>query len=105
MLTDDGVVEQKDPGHSVLLVLQREQRDEMVTAAIESALEGIEQDVLFHRYCHDLDREQIAALLGLDGADAVRVVLVRARRRLRTEILRRLEELGHSLIGVHSSHN
>jgi len=104
LLTDDGVVESRDPGHSILVVLQREQRDEMVTAAIESGLQGIEQDVLFHRYCQDLDREEIAALLGLDGADAVRAILVRARRRLRNEILRRLDELGHSLIGVHTSH-
>jgi RNA polymerase sigma factor (sigma-70 family) len=104
LLTEDGVLEATDPAQGVLRVLQRAQRQAMVTAAIETALEGVEQDVLYHRYCHDLAREQIAELLGLESADAVRVVLVRARRRLRTALLARLEELGQSLSGLQSSH-
>jgi hypothetical protein len=59
--------------------------------------------VLFHRYCQDLGRAEIAALLGLEDADAVRVILVRARRRLRTEIVARLAALGHSSSGASSS--
>jgi RNA polymerase sigma factor (sigma-70 family) len=108
VLTEDGIVDPKDAEHSLLKGMQQDQRDALVTAAIESVLTGIEQDVVFYKYCQDLGREEIAALLGLDGADAVRVILVRARRRLRPEILRRLAELGRndrSMIRVTSSHN
>jgi len=102
VLTEDGVVEATDPAHGVLRVLQRDQRETMVTEAIEAGLPGDEQDVLYHRYMHGLSREQIADLMGLPDADAVRKILVRARRRLRSEILARLEKLRHSMSLLHS---
>jgi RNA polymerase sigma factor (sigma-70 family) len=102
VLTDDGVIEETDPSHGVLRVLQREQREALLTEAIEAALEGNEQDVLYHRYMHGLSREQIADLMGLADADAVRVILVRARRRLRNEIVARLTKLRHSQSLLHS---
>jgi RNA polymerase sigma factor (sigma-70 family) len=98
MLTDDGVLEVDDPTQGTLKLLQRDQREALVTAAIETGLEGVEQDVLYHRYCHGLRREQIADLLELESADAVRVILIRARRHLKEEIVARLEQLEHSLL-------
>jgi RNA polymerase sigma factor (sigma-70 family) len=103
LLTDDGVLEASDPAHSTLRLLQREQRDALVTEAIEAGLQGIEQEVLYHRYCHDLRREQIAHLLQLEDADAVRVILIRARRHLKEEILARLKQLEHSTSLLRSS--
>jgi len=102
VLTEDGVIEATDPAHGVLRILQRDQRESLVTEAIEAGLQGEEQDVLYHRYMHGLSRDQIADLMGLPDADAVRKILVRARRRLRNEILGRLEQLRHSRSLLHS---
>jgi RNA polymerase sigma factor (sigma-70 family) len=102
VLTEDGVIEATDPAHGVLRVLQRDQRESLVTGAIEAGLQGEEQDVLYHRYMHGLSRDQIADLMGLPDADAVRKILVRARRRLRNELLARLEKLRHSMSLLHS---
>jgi RNA polymerase sigma factor (sigma-70 family) len=95
LLSEDGLIERGDSAHSVLAALQHEERDQLVTEAISAALEGVEQDVLYHRYVHGLDREQIAELLDLADSNAVRVVMQRAQRRLKAELERRLTELGH----------
>jgi RNA polymerase sigma factor (sigma-70 family) len=95
LLTEDGVLEMGDPSHSVLSSLQHEERDQLVTEAISSVLQGAEQDVLYHRYVHGLDREHIAELLSMADANEVRVVMQRAQRRLKAELERRLAELGH----------
>ncbi len=102
VLTEDGVIEATDAAHGVLRILQRGQREALVTEAIEAGLQGDEQDVLYHRYMHGLSRDQIADLMGLRDADAVRKILVRARRRLRNEIMARLEKLRHSMSLLHS---
>jgi RNA polymerase sigma factor (sigma-70 family) len=97
LLTEDGVLEATDPAHGVLRGLERKQREALVYAAIESSLDGIEQDVLYHRYLHGLEREKIAELMGFEDADRVRKVLFTATRRLRRELHRRLEALGHGM--------
>jgi RNA polymerase sigma factor (sigma-70 family) len=95
LLVADHVIDVGDPAHGVLAALQREERDQVVIAAIAAALDGMEQDVLYHRYVHGFDRARIASLLDLDGPDAVRVILQRAKRRLQAELGRRLAEMGH----------
>lgn len=102
LLTEDGVIEATEPAHSVLREMQRAQRDALIIDAIDTGLDGTEQDVLYHRYFHGLTREQIAELMGLASADAVRVVLIRARRHLKEQIVKRLQELGHSVSLLHS---
>jgi RNA polymerase sigma factor (sigma-70 family) len=102
LLSEDGVIEATDPAHDALRQLERDQRQAVLIRAIEDGLSGIEQDVLFHRYIHGLSREQIADLVGLAGADAVRVVLIRARRHLKDAIRARLAQLGHSESLLHS---
>jgi RNA polymerase sigma factor (sigma-70 family) len=96
LLTEDGVIEATDPAHDVLRQLERTQRQAVLVQAIEAGLSGIEQDVLFHRYVHGLSRDQIAQILQLADADAVRVILIRARRHLKHAIVARLQDLGHS---------
>jgi RNA polymerase sigma factor (sigma-70 family) len=96
LLTEDGVIEATDLNADVLRRLRREQRHEVLVHAIERGLSGIEQDVLYHRYIHEMSRARIAELLGLPDADAVRVVLIRARRHLKDAIINRLKELGMS---------
>jgi RNA polymerase sigma factor (sigma-70 family) len=95
LLTEDGIVERGDAADSVLAALQHEERDQVVTEAISAALEGVEQDVLYHRYVHGFDRDHIAELLELADANEVRVVLQRAQRHLKAELERRLADLGH----------
>ena len=95
LLTEDGLIEDGDPTSSVLTSLQREERDQLVTDAIATALEGVEQDVIYHRYVQGLERDHIAELLDLADANAVRVVMQRAQRKLKTELERRLTALQH----------
>jgi RNA polymerase sigma factor (sigma-70 family) len=94
LLTEDGVLEAADPAHCVLPSFQREERQALLCAAMETALNRVEQDVVCHRYFRELEREEIAELLGLRDAEHVRKVLFTAMRRLRRELLRRLEALG-----------
>jgi RNA polymerase sigma factor (sigma-70 family) len=96
LLGEDGVLDPADPSRDALRGLERRQRHAVLVGAIEATLDGVEQDVLFHRYVHGLSRAQIAEVMELRDADMVRNVLVRARRRLRDAIVARLAELGHS---------
>lgn len=102
ILSVDGELDPQDSDLDALRTLQRHEREAVVTAAIQASLDGVEQDVLYHRHLHGLDRERIAELVGLDSADEVRVVLQRAQRRLKSELLRRLLELGHGVSFVHT---
>jgi RNA polymerase sigma factor (sigma-70 family) len=93
LLTDDGVLDPTDvEAHGTLRRMQREERHALVAAAIQEGLQGIEREVLYHRYCDGLRRGRIAEILGLRGVDEVRAILSRAQRRLRVEILERLAQ-------------
>lgn len=94
LLVEDGLVDAEDPGLDALAGLRRAEREALLASAI-AAVGGIDEDVLYHRYAHGLDRPTIAAMLGLADADAVRVALQRAQRRLRVEVRTRLAALGH----------
>lgn len=97
LLTEDGVIELTDPASTALRRMLKGQREALLATAIEAALDGIEQDVVYHRYVHGLEREKIAALVGLRDADHVRDVLSGAVRRLRKELLARAQALGHGV--------
>lgn len=96
LLSEDGIFEAQDPAQDILRRLQREERARIVSESIDAVLTPEDQDVFNHRYLHGLERAQIAELVGLADAEAVRVILQRSTRRLRAEILRRLSLLGHS---------
>lgn len=102
LLSDDGLLEPTDPELDVLRVLGRHERAHVLTESIAASLQGVEQDVLYHRYIHGLGRDEIAELLGLASADEVRVVLQRAGRRLKAELRRRLIALGHGDSFLHT---
>lgn len=95
VLTQDGVLDAQSEEASVLAQLGREERIELVRAAIEAALDPHEQEVAWLRYAEQLPRKQVASLLDLDGDDDARRILQRSRRKLRQELRRRLRELGH----------
>jgi RNA polymerase sigma-70 factor (ECF subfamily) len=104
VLTEDGVLEATSPERDALRLLRQEERERVLNEAI-AQLEQSDQDVLYHRYIHHLERDRIAEVLGLEDAEAVRVVLQRASRRLRAELQRTLQALGHgpSLLHTESS--
>lgn len=87
-----------------LRALSRAEREELVRGAIEEAgLDPADQEVVYLRYAEELSRDQVAELVGLADAEAVRVVLQRCSRSLRRAVERRLRELGHGLSFVRSS--
>jgi RNA polymerase sigma-70 factor (ECF subfamily) len=93
-LTADGVLEGTSPERGALRQLREEERKRVVTEAIE-ALPEQDQDVLYHRYVHELSRQAIAALLEVD-VEQVRVRLQRASRHLKRALIERLELLDRS---------
>ncbi len=96
-LSDDGLIDTADPAVGALAWLARAERDDLVRQAIEASLTGEEQDVLYHRHVHGMERAEIASLLGLADADAVRVILQRCQRRLQAALRAQLAVLGHSM--------
>ena len=96
LLTEDGVLDAADPARSVLAGLHREQRHALVVEASEAVLDPLEQQVVTLRYAEQIPLDRIEALLELDAASGARGVLQRCRRKLRAELRRRLEALGHT---------
>lgn len=92
-LSEDGVIEAADPSGGVWKGLRREERAALLRDAA-ATLAPDEQDAAHLRYVEGLGLERIDAILGLTGSGA-RAVLQRARRKLRAEVLTRLEEAGH----------
>jgi RNA polymerase sigma-70 factor (ECF subfamily) len=97
VLADDGLFEPGDPAEPVLSRLRREERDEVLQSAAAAVLDAQEQEVIYLRYVLESSAEEIARDAHLKSVDEVRVVLQRCQRRLRREIGRRLEELGHGV--------
>lgn len=82
-------------GESAYQKLRRAERDAVLLEAIGRHLDADEQDVVYMRYALDLPYEEIARLAGLVGAEEVRVVLQRCRRRLERGLTEALEARGH----------
>jgi RNA polymerase sigma-70 factor (ECF subfamily) len=102
-LAEDGLVEDVDPQRDVLKMLSQAERNQIMRDAAAAVLDDHEQEVVHLRYIEGLGREDIATELGMDGADAVRVVLFRCTRRLKPELVRRLAEIHHGLSFVRTT--
>ena len=92
-LAEDGILEATDPAGGVWRGMRREERGALIRAATQT-LDAEEQEAAHLRYVEGLGIARIDDILGLSGSGA-RAVLQRARRKLRAEILARLEEAGH----------
>ncbi len=101
LLTEDGVIEAGDPRDGVWRALRREERAALIREAA-SALDSEEQEAVHLRYVEGLPLPRIDAILGLTGSGA-RAVLQRSKRKLRAEVIRRLEEMGHGRSFLDSS--
>ncbi len=92
LLTEDGLIEGES--HSgVWRALRREERAALMRRAIE-ALPAEEAEAAHLRYVEGLPLPRINDILELTGSGA-RAVLQRGKRRLRAEVERLLEEVGH----------
>ncbi len=88
-----------DPGsdwESAYGGLRRVEREEVLLEASRRVLDEREQEVVYMRYELDLPNDEIGRLTGLGDANAVRVALQRAKRRLGREIEKVLAERGHT---------
>jgi RNA polymerase sigma-70 factor (ECF subfamily) len=94
-LTEDGIVDSTDSAASVLSSLRRQEREHLLMEAASAVLDAEEQQAVWLRYGEALPLDQIDALLKPDGASGTRGILQRCKRKLRRELYRRLEELGH----------
>lgn len=94
LLSDDGVLDDADPGASVLRELQRAERAAVVTRAAARVLGPREQEAVYLRYVEGLPIARIDALLALGGSGA-RGMLQTCRRRLRKAVVEELAALGH----------
>ena len=102
LLVEDGVLEVTDPERSALASLRSQERDDLLREAAAAVLDPAEQEAIHLRYTEHLPLEQINAVLGLPP-DGARVALQRCKRKLRAELRRRLEVLGHGSSFVRES--
>jgi RNA polymerase sigma factor (sigma-70 family) len=93
-LLEDGVLEVTGHEAVALRQLAGRERKQLLLDAIAAVLGPVEQEALHLRYVEGLPVERITALLELDPASGAHVVLLRARRRLRRELRRRLAAFG-----------
>jgi RNA polymerase sigma factor (sigma-70 family) len=95
LLTEDGLLETESTERSALAVLSDEERNQLVEEAARKVLDSNEQEVVHLRWVLDYPNEDIAALLGFEVKDQVRVTLQRCKNRMKKEIARLLAEKGH----------
>jgi RNA polymerase sigma-70 factor (ECF subfamily) len=93
LLGEDGVMEPTSPEAGVLRSLQRVERAQVVTEAVNT-LAPADAEVVHLRYVDGLAIKAIDEVLGLSGSGA-RAVLQRCRRALRQAILDGLAARGH----------
>lgn len=94
-LAEDGILEGLDEARPVLSNLMRQEREALVREAAQAVLDPVEQEAVHLRYVEGLSQEQITEILALHTATGARGLLQRCRRRLQSEIERRLAEMGH----------
>jgi len=93
-LSEDGVLEPGSDAFNVLSSMRTAERNHLLEQAMAAVLDPLEQEAVRLRYIQYLSQDAITRALELDGSGA-RGLLQRCRRKLRRELQRRLEELGH----------
>ena len=95
VLTEDGILDDDEPGITALKELRRDEREAFVLECVAS-LDPVEQEVAFLRYGDEMPLEQIDALVDIKIASGSRGVLQRVKRKLcRARCGARLAEMGH----------
>lgn len=94
LLLDDDVLSAADPRSTALTRLRQGERERLLQDAL-STLDPQEQEAVHLRYVELIPQEQITAILAIDDKSGARGLLQRCRRKLRRELYRRLEAMGH----------
>ena len=94
LLVEDEVLKKSDPRTSALTQLRQRER-ELLLARAMLILDPEEQEAVHLRYVELMPQERISELLAISSASGARGLLQRCRRKLRRELYRRLEEMGH----------
>ena len=92
-LSEDGVLDPTEDAFDVFRALEQAERDQLLEEAMAAVLDAEEREAVQLRYIQYLSQDDITRVLGLSGTGA-RALLQRCRRKLRAELLRRLEDLG-----------
>ncbi len=93
-LSDDGVIDPEGEVFDMFRSLRVAERNQILEEAAAAVLDEVEREAVTLRYVQYMSQDDITQLLELEGTGA-RGVLQRCRRKLRRELHRRLEELGH----------
>ena len=88
---DDGT-EVDDPGAGVHQRAADAEREALVREIVRSSLDDSEREAVLLHYEAGLSVSEVTEVMGLDNASGARGLLQRARRKLRREALRKMEE-------------
>lgn len=94
LLVEDEVLNKTDPRTGALTQLRQQERELLLIRAM-SVLTSEEQEAVHLRYVEHMPQDRISQVLDLDSSSGARGLLQRCRRKLRRELYRRLEEMGH----------
>ena len=94
LLSEDGLLEIEGTQPGALTLMRREERIALLREAAAACLDPVEQEAIYLRYEQNLPRNQIEAVLGLEGRSGARGLLQRCLRKLKKELRRRLEARG-----------
>ncbi|MEZ4316675.1 MAG: sigma-70 family RNA polymerase sigma factor [Myxococcota bacterium] len=96
LLSGDGMLDETDGSRDAFQSLRSNERLALLQAASVAVLDPVEQEAVYLRYERGVSQDDITEILGLTDASGGRGLLQRCRRKLRRELRRRLEELGHT---------
>lgn len=102
-LSDDGLLDPGDPQRPLLSQLRRHERETLIVEASKAVLDDLEQEAVYLRYVEGVSQSDITRILGLETASGGRGLLVRCRRKLKAEVQRRLDAMGHGLSFVRTA--
>lgn len=102
-LTDDGIFETTDLELSVVSQMRREERRALIIKAAAAVLDPHEQEAVYLRYAEGLSQDQITQVLEISGSSGARGLLQRCRRKLKVELARQLDAMGHGTSFVRGS--
>ena len=96
LLSDDGVLDALDGSRDAFGALRHNERLAVLQAASVAVLDPVEQEAVYLRYERGVSQDAITEMLDLSDSSGARGLLQRCRRKLRRELRRRLQALGHT---------
>jgi RNA polymerase sigma-70 factor, ECF subfamily len=106
LLSEDGILEDREDvdALSALRQLSRLEREQVITDSASASLDPQEQEIVYLRYVENLPYDTIESLLALEPDNRPRGALQRIKRKMKKDLQRRLEDLGHGLSFIRTTH-